>query len=112
MGKKARMIGAAAGVAAAATAAVVVSRKPELKKKLGDAASRMVSRMTVYHVKRSGDRWAVEIEGAARASSLHATKKEALAAARDFASNKRPSQLVIHRVDGTIQDTHSYEKED
>ncbi len=115
MGKKGRIIGAAAGVAAAAaatTAAVIANRNPELRKKIGDAASRMVSRSKTYHVKKSGDQWAIELEGASRATSLHATKKEAVSAARDLAAGKRPSQLVIHRVDGTIQDSHTYEKED
>lgn len=114
MGKKGKIIGAAAGVAAAAaatTAAVMASRSPELKKKIKDAAGRLRTKLTIYHVLRSGEQWAVELEGASRASSLHPTKREAVSTARTLASERRPSQLVIHRLDGSVQDSHTYDPE-
>lgn len=112
MSRKGRIIGTVAGVAAAATtAAVIASKKPELKKKLSDAAARFRTKATIYHVTRSGEQWAVELEGSSRASSLHSTKREAVSTARALASERRPSQLVIHRLDGSVQDSHTYDPE-
>lgn len=62
----------------------------------------------VYHVVPFEDGWKVEAENAARATSLHSTKDEALAAARDLAKNQEPSQVVVHRMDGTIQTSYTY----
>jgi uncharacterized protein YdaT len=62
----------------------------------------------VYHVAPSDDRWEVKAEGAQRATKLTDTKKEALAAAKDLAKNQKPSQVIIHKMDGTIQTEHTY----
>ena len=63
---------------------------------------------TVYHVVPHDEGWAVEKEGASRASSVHGNKKEAVGAGRDLAKGSEPSRLVVHRQDGTIQDNFSY----
>ena len=63
---------------------------------------------TVYRVVPHDEGWAVEKEGASRASSVHGTKSEAVGAARDLAKGSEPSRLVVHRQDGTIQDHFSY----
>jgi uncharacterized protein YdaT len=63
----------------------------------------------VYHVAPKDEQWEVKAEGAQRATKLTDTKKEALAAAKDLAKNQKPSQVVIHRTDGTIQTEHTYE---
>lgn len=111
MGRKAKIVAAAglAAAAAATTAAVMVTRRSSGERA---RAGKRDAKRPVYHVKRAGEQWAVQAEGAARASSLHATKKEAVAAGRLLASGRRPSELLIHRVDGSEQDSHSYEKED
>jgi hypothetical protein len=93
---KKKAIGAA-GVAAAAVAGIAVKRK------LGGA--------TVYTVRPTDDGWAVAADGSKRASSTHKTKREAVDAGRSLAKSKAPSQLIIHRVDGSVQDSHTYEKE-
>jgi hypothetical protein len=41
--------------------------------------------------------------------SVHATKEEALDRARALAGEHRPSELVVHRKDGTVQDTVAYD---
>ena len=46
---------------------------------------------------------------AERAVSVHATKEEALDRARALAGEHRPSELVVHRKDGTVQDTVVYD---
>jgi hypothetical protein len=88
-------IGAAVGVAAAAaTAGVIVARRGG-----GTAA---------YVVQPTEGGWALRTDGAASPLSTHATKREAVDAARELARKHLPSQLVIHRTDGTIQARHSY----
>ena len=63
----------------------------------------------VYHVVPHDEGWAVKKEGNTRASSVHSTKNEAVESARATAGDQAPSRLVIHKKDGTIQDTVSYE---
>ena len=96
---KGQLIAGAAGLAAAATAAGAVL----YKRKSGSG------HRTVYHVKPNGEGWAVEGDGAERATSTHETKKEALSAARELAHKKVPSQLVVHKADGSVQEKFSYE---
>ena len=49
------------------------------------------------------------VVGEADARAVYPTKDEALVAARATASAHAPSQLVVHRKDGSVQDTLSYE---
>lgn len=55
-----------------------------------------------YHVIMRQSGWSVKRAGASRATSVHETQEEAIAAARKIASKHQPSELVIHRKDGTI----------
>lgn len=87
-----------AGVAVAATAAAVVVRG------LG-------SPRRTYQVSPIDEGWVVAATGSSAALSTHATKKEALEAARALAREKAPSRLVIQRLDGTVQAEHSYDVE-
>ncbi|HEX5725812.1 MAG TPA: phasin family protein [Longimicrobiaceae bacterium] len=68
-----------------------------------------VERAAFAVVLRGDEGWAVERAGAERAVSLHATKEEALERARSLAGEHRPSTLVVHRRDGTVQDTIAYD---
>ena len=64
---------------------------------------------TVYRLVPRDEGWAVEKAGAQQASSVHGTKKEALHAGRQLARQHAPSRLVIHRADGSEQETVTYE---
>lgn len=90
---------AVAGVAAAAATAA------------GIMASRRGGGGTpvTYHVRPAKDGWTVSPEGASAAASTHSTKRAAVTEARRLAGEHAPSQLVIHRTDGTVQARHSYE---
>jgi len=104
-----KVLAATAGVAAAAGLALAVRRKgrsggDELP---GDAAG--VEGVRAFRVVRSGDGWAVELEGSSRPASRHGTKRDAVDAARAAAHAAAPSGLVIHRADGTIQRRHTYD---
>lgn len=99
---KGRVLATAAGVAAATAAGVVAVRKMK-----GDKEQPL----KVFHVLPANDGWSVKAEGAQRAASTHSTKKEALDAARELVKSKEPSQLIIHRLDGSVQDAHTYQVE-
>ncbi len=52
-------------------------------------------------------RWAQKAEGAAKATKIFATQKEAIAAARQTARNQR-TELIIQGRDGKIRQRDSY----
>ncbi len=59
------------------------------------------------HVVPSESGWSVRKAGASRASSVHATQQEAIAAATQIARNQG-TELYIHGRDGRIRDRSSY----
>jgi uncharacterized protein YjbJ (UPF0337 family) len=53
--------------------------------------------------------WKVEAEGARRASSVHRTKAEAVAAAKELARGKAPSQVLVYKKDDfNVQEEKTY----
>lgn len=60
-----------------------------------------------YHVVRRPEGWGVQREGGQRASSLHRTQADAIAAGRDLA-RRNQAELVIHGLNGKIRDSDSY----
>ncbi len=89
------------------TASKPAPKKPEPAQ--ATPKPKTASKATVYHVAPGEGGWTVQREGAARATSVHPTKAEAVAAGRDRAKGQTPSRLVVHKQDGTIQDHFSYE---
>ena len=65
---------------------------------------------TVYYVvaREGGEGWVVRKEGRESAVSSHATKDDAVNAARAVASQHQPSRLSIYKKDGSLQDTFTY----
>lgn len=59
------------------------------------------------HVVPHQDGWATRKEGSERAGGVYSTKNEALERGREQARREKV-ELVIHRKDGTIQDSDSY----
>ena len=62
------------------------------------------------HVVPHSAGWAVKGAGNQRASSVHPTQSDAIAAARD-AAMKGQSELLIHGRDGQIRDRSTYGKD-
>lgn len=60
-----------------------------------------------YHVVPKGEGWALRREGGQRASSLHTTQGDAIAAGKQLAKQEK-TELVIHRPNGQIRDSDSY----
>jgi uncharacterized protein YjbJ (UPF0337 family) len=53
--------------------------------------------------------WKVQAEGASRASSVHRSKAEAVAAAKELARSQAPSQLLVYKKDGlNVQEEKTY----
>lgn len=84
---------------AAMAIAVVVGRK---------RAHEMTPKRTVYRVLPSGDDWIVKRDGAEQAARRFDRKQDAIVYARRVAKNNRPSQVVVHRQDGTIETEWTY----
>lgn len=101
---KGAKIATAAGVAAA-TAAAGFAAVRGVRRRIED------SQRTQIHLMPEGERWKVQIDGNATATSAHDTKDGALAAARELAHERAPSQLIIHRQNGSVQTRHSYNPE-
>lgn len=67
-----------------------------------------MARKWIHTVHRSATSdWANEVEGASRASSVHATKAEAVKRGRELAIAAK-TEHVIHKMDGTIAERNSY----
>jgi hypothetical protein len=60
----------------------------------------------VFRVVPNGDYWQVKYNG--EALSTHYTKEMAISKGRDRALANKPSQLVVHRRDGTIETEWTY----
>jgi len=88
----------------------LTQRVEELTKQVelwSGAAAPAASRV-VYHVSTQDDGWKVQAEGAETAVVIKDTKGEAVDAARELAKSQEPSQVVVHKMDGTIQHSYSY----
>lgn len=90
------LIAAAVGVAAAAAAGIAAFTTSSGKER------------TVYHLMPHDKGWQVKKTGKSKAESVHEKKRPARDEARRLASKNEPSQLVIHRTDGTIETVHTY----
>lgn len=58
-------------------------------------------------VRNSSGGWAVKKAGASRATSVHATQADAIAAGTKIAQNQK-TELYIHGRDGRIRERNSY----
>jgi len=64
---------------------------------------------TTYHVLPCDRGWAVKINKARRASSVHKKRDSALRAASDLAKSHPRSQVVIHKSTGEIAGDRTFE---
>ncbi len=95
----------AAAAAAAGALAVVTGALAALIRRRHSEGKR-----SVLHLEKAteGEGWRLGLKGEAEAEATFATKEEGLAAARELAGKDAPSELVVHREDGTVQDRHRY----
>ena len=93
---KGGLIASAIGVATAAAAGAVAFKTLSGKSR------------KVYHLMPHEEGWQVTKADAKKPELVRERKLEARSEARDLAHDNEPSQLVIHRQDGTIQTVHTY----
>jgi uncharacterized protein YjbJ (UPF0337 family) len=74
----------------------------------GRATQRLGERKTYFVTTHTGGGWKVQAEGTSRATSVHKTKGEAVANAKELARSRPPSQLLIYKQDGTVQTEQTY----
>jgi hypothetical protein len=67
----------------------------------------MAAKANITVEPRPNGQWAVQRDGSQRASSLHATQKQAESAARSMARRSK-AELVVKGRDGRIQRRDSY----
>ncbi|TFD61633.1 DUF2188 domain-containing protein [Cryobacterium suzukii] len=63
--------------------------------------------MADYSVFKNGDQWTSKRDGAARASSLHATQAAAYNASKGYAGNGGGGDVSIHGLDGQIREKNT-----
>lgn len=68
----------------------------------------MSENRNVYHVLPSEDGWEGKLENAIRASVTGKIKEEVLEKTIEYAQNRMPSQVIVHKADGTIQHEYTY----
>ena len=61
-----------------------------------------------YHVVPSPGGWKVKRQGGSRATSVHDTQAEAIAAARTRATSGPQGQVIVHRPSGQIRCEYTY----
>ena len=73
-------------------------------------ATRKKDELKTYIVAPHADGgWKVQVEGARRASSVHRTKAEAVAAGKELARGQAPSQILVYKQDGVeVQEEQTY----
>lgn len=64
-----------------------------------------------FHISPDDDGWKLILEGENDPLSVHSTKDQALTAGRETAKRSQPSQVVVHKMDGTIQSRFGYGNE-
>jgi uncharacterized protein YjbJ (UPF0337 family) len=75
----------------------------------GRALRRKGQRKTFLVTPHPNGGWRVQAEGAKRASSVHRTKPEAVAAAKEKARAQTPSQVLVYKKDGLeVQEEKTY----
>lgn len=60
----------------------------------------------VLHHERGG--WEVRRRGAATPAAVESTKKAVVRRAAEIARSQQPSQVIIRKMDGTIQEERTY----
>jgi hypothetical protein len=74
----------------------------------GRTMGRSADRTTYTVTARDDGTWEVRADGASRATSVHDSKKEAVAGAKKLSGKRRPSQLLVYKKDGTVQTEQTY----
>ncbi len=64
----------------------------------------------VQHIVKHPKGWAVKSANGKNPTSVHNTQKEAIEVGKRIARSQQ-SELIVHRIDGTIREKNSYGKD-
>jgi hypothetical protein len=70
----------------------------------------MSKQRTTYHVTKTDEGWQGKKENGERASVKGETKEEVMKKTIEIAKNQGDSSVVIHKLDGKIQEERTYPK--
>lgn len=62
----------------------------------------------IYDVYKKGDFWVVQVRGGEQASGTFITKESAVQRAAELGRNHGYAQVVIRKMDGTIESERTY----
>ncbi|MFP3853239.1 MAG: DUF2188 domain-containing protein [Anaerolineales bacterium] len=62
-----------------------------------------MTKESIFHILKARDGWRVVLEGAESAFSSFGTLQEAAEAARKLAIASKPSRVILHASDGSVQ---------
>jgi hypothetical protein len=65
-------------------------------------------RVVTLHVQPTDEGWGLMTDGSEKPKTRFETKREAVSAGREEAAKSAPSDLVIHRRDGSVERSHAY----
>ena len=74
-----------------------------------DSSATVTPARPVWTVRAREDGGEVAMEGDDRPVGVHPTKDAAVEQGRELATEQAPSQLVVYKKDGTLQDTFAYD---
>jgi hypothetical protein len=95
----AAVLGVAMGVRAALEAFADVG---------GENGDKLLAEARHYHLVPRDDGWALQRAGGDQALRRFDTKQTALDTSRTMMDEMKPTVLVVHRADGTIEAQHTY----
>ena len=67
---------------------------------------------TIVHVHPYGNLWKIKVAKERNYHSVYRTRTEAAEAAIDLAKLHKPSKVIIHREDGSVENERSYDDAD
>ena len=68
----------------------------------------MASRTVIHVLPYGHNMWQIRFERESAEHSVYGTQYAAVEMARALAKNNSPSQVVVHKEDGTIENEYSY----
>ena len=75
----------------------------------GRTIGRSADRTTYTVTPRDDGSWEVRADGASRATGVHDSKDDAVSEAKGLARDRRPSQVLVYKKDGTVQTEQTYD---
>lgn len=83
-------------------------KRVELFKLINEKEPSLTFRTVIHVLPYGHGMWQIKFESESANHSVYGTKSPAVEMARALAKNNSPSQLVVHKEDGTIEYKYTY----